>query len=112
MTCFKGVEFPLEFRELFMDAPGLAYTELLVSGELMKLTEDQARPDIVFSEEDDTGKLSYWARPVDPGPFSLSFRVPKRGCGIRAKLYIWDHGAAGLHFRDLRITMEHVIQEP
>ena len=106
--CFQGTEFPLDVSDIPIDAPGLLYAQMTVSGELFLDGEDQ-QAELVFVEENASGKLSYWSEKLLNGKFSHHYRIPPRAPDVRNKLYIWNRSGKGLRVVDLRMELVRVM---
>jgi hypothetical protein len=106
--CFQGTEFPLDVSDIPVDAPGLLYAEMTVSGEFFLDGEDE-QAELVFVEENASGKLSYWSEKLLNGKFSHHYRIPPRAPDVRNKLYIWNRSGKGLRVVDLRMELVRVM---
>lgn len=105
--CFGAGEYPFEVTGLRFDQHDLIYAELTVVGELTEVATS-GNIDLVFTEESDRGKVSYWSQSLSAGPFRHTFRIPRRTPDHRSTLYIWNHSGADFRLKDLRIEAVHI----
>lgn len=108
--CFAGSEFPLSFEGLELDTNALLLSEVRILGNLGGTLEELGELNLVFTEEDGNGKLSYWSSRLLPGPIDVSFTVPPRGCDVRNKLYLWHLQQRPVRFDSLRIEVIRLIR--
>ncbi|MCB9182596.1 MAG: hypothetical protein H6591_01665 [Flavobacteriales bacterium] len=101
--CFAGTEYPLSMEALELDAPGVLLSKLRVHGQLTAMAAELGEVNLVFAEESDQGKLSYWSERIHAGSFDVRFTVPPRDCRVRNKLYLWHLSAAPFRIDSLRI---------
>jgi hypothetical protein len=88
--CFNAGEFPMELSAFPLNGPGAVMTALTVSGTFRWEGEPGDGLNLVFSEEEDGIKLSYWPEKVAEGEFSFTFHAPARSSKATNKLYFWN----------------------
>lgn len=108
--CLAGSEFPLSLEGLPLDTASLLLSEVRVIGNLSGSLNDLGELNLVFSEEDANGKLSYWSQRLLPGPVDVRFTVPPRSCGVRNKLYLWHLQPTSIRFDSLRIDAIRLLR--
>lgn len=108
--CLAGSEFPFSLEGLPLDTASLLLSEVRVTGRLSGSSDDVGELNLVFSEEDDNGKLSYWSERLLPGAVDVRFTVPPRTCGVRNKLYLWHLQPNPIRFDSLRIEAVRLLR--
>ena len=101
--CFLSTEYPLELDDLPLSTPGSSFEGVAVNGEFTR--EGDGQTYLVFTEEDASGKLSYWTEELVNGKFEHFCRVPQRGVGVRNKLYIWNRSGLPFRIKDLEVAL-------
>lgn len=101
--CLEGTEFPLSFEGLGIGAADIVLSELRVRGTLRPEVEMTGELNLVFTEENDLGRVSYWSERLMPGRFDVRFNVPSRECRVRNKLYLWHLSAVPVAIDSFRI---------
>ena len=104
--CFGEQEYPLEFSGVQLQRPGLLYSDLHISADVGREDGSGEGLDLVFSEENAAGRVSYWSVPLRTGEFHHTFRIPPRSSDIRNKLYVWNHSRTPFRIKDLSIAVE------
>lgn len=107
--CFQGTEFPLDIADIAVTVPGLLYAELTISGEVVWEGDDKDKADLVFTEENASGKLSYWPEKLLNGQFEHHYRIPPRAADVRNKIYIWNRSGQPFQINDLRVELVRVM---
>jgi len=95
--CFNAGEFPMELSAFPLNGPGVVMTELTISGSFRWDGEPGDGLNLVFSEEEDGIKLSYWPEKLVEGEFAFTFHAPARSNKATNKLYFWN--STGKPFR-------------
>lgn len=108
--CFKAEEFPLEVKQLPLQAPGLIYAEVVVSGTFKRANGNGDDIKMIVSAYDTQEKAGYWWQPLWDGPFTFTYRVPAAIAGLKYKLYIWDINRNGCSISDLRVEINRVVR--
>lgn len=101
--CFGPNEFPFEVDDLPVDAPGMAYAELVVTGRFQWLGAPSNSTELIFTEDAAEGRISYWSMKLTDGAFTLRQRLLPRGGAVRNKLYVWNLSGVGFRLQDLEI---------
>lgn len=105
LLCFDATEFPLDLSELPMQVPGTAYSELRVEADFIADAGSSQKMLMIFSEENGSGKLTYWTFPIKPGWTEFSFRVPRRTSDVKAKFYFWNTSGNPFEMKHLRVEL-------
>lgn len=108
--CFNATEFPLEVKNLPLNAPGLIYAQVVVSGRFTRRHGQGDDIKMIVSAYDTPGKAGYWWQPVYDGPFTFTYRVPVAIAGLKYKLYIWDINRNGCSINDLHVEVDRVVR--
>lgn len=103
--CFGPNEFPFEVDDLPVDVPGMLYAELVVSGTFSWSGEPKDNTELIFTEDAEDGRLSYWSMPLAEGGFTMRQRIPPRSGAVRNKLYVWNLSGVGFRLEDLQMHL-------
>lgn len=103
--CFTATEFPLELADMPLDTAGSLFTEVIVTGSLVREGEGNAEINLVLTQETDEGKIGYWSEKLLGGAFEMHSKVPPRATGVRNKLYIWNLGGHPIRINGLRVEL-------
>lgn len=102
--CLDTVMFPLEVRMPSLPDHGVLYTEFRVRGSWTIGVCDDQRFELVFAEEADFQRLTYWSWTVENGDVDLFFRVPQRSTKVNSKLYVWNNHYCAIGLNSLSVT--------
>jgi len=107
--CFPGDAFPLEIDGLPLDARGLRYADVEVSGTIHWDGDYSGGGTLALAENDSTGQISQETKDLLEGPFTLHYRVPARAHGVKRKLYLWNTTGKTFRLERLEVVVKHYL---